>query len=478
VSAFDYINDSIARRTQRIDSGSAIATNAFGYNLRSELASARMGTNAYGYAYDAIGNRLAVTNNAEAFTYTANALNQYTNILRVSAPPREDIPAYDLDGNLTNYNGWTFAWDAENRLSSAEQVGTAVPAVRFAYDYMSRRVQKIVGASTNTFQYDDWSMIQETTGSQTNSYVYGLDLSGSVQGAGTIGGLLSASLNGTQAFYFYDANGNVSDLTDCNGNSLAHYEFDPYGNATVSTGSLASANPFRFSTKHQDDETGLYYYSRRFYDAETGRWLNRDPIEEDGGLLLYGFVGNNPVSSVDPNGEAIGWDCCACAAALVGKLGGTLAGCAYGCYEVKSIFYPWSTCLNECIEIQFSSAELLKQFKGNPAEWIGAAACVSCGVKSIKNLIQPCNPTQKTALQATVNLACKQSGKMACNPTQDVPTLKANMAKNLACAAAREAINATCFKGGDTGHQQAAANALKAASICAALIAAKGGSLP
>ena len=146
VSAFDYINDSIARRTQRIDSGSAIATNAFGYNLRSELASARMGTNAYGYAYDAIGNRLAVTNNAEAFTYTANALNQYTNILRVSAPPREDIPAYDLDGNLTNYNGWTFAWDAENRLSSAEQVGTAVPAVRFAYDYMSRRVQKIVGS--------------------------------------------------------------------------------------------------------------------------------------------------------------------------------------------------------------------------------------------------------------------------------------------------------------------------------------------
>ncbi len=125
VSAFDYINDALARRTQRIDSGSATATNAFGYNPRSELTSAVMGTNAYGDAYDPIGNRTAATNNAEVLTYLASALNQYTNITAGSVV----VPRYDLDGNLTNYNGWSFAWDAENRLISAEQVGTAVPAV-------------------------------------------------------------------------------------------------------------------------------------------------------------------------------------------------------------------------------------------------------------------------------------------------------------------------------------------------------------
>jgi RHS repeat-associated protein len=298
VSAFDYINDAIGRRTQRIDSGSATATNAFGYNPRSELTSAAMGTNAYGYAYDPIGNRTAATNNAEALTYSANALNQYTNITAGTV----QVPQYDLDGNLTNYNGWSFAWDGENRMVWAANGSTVVSN---QYDYMSRRVAKTVGSTTHQFLYDGWAMIQETTGTQTNSYVYGLDLSGSMQGAGTIGGLLSASLNGTQAYYFYDANGNVSDLVATNGASLAHYEFDPYGNATVSTVSLVAVNPFRFSTKYTDDETGLYYYGYRFLSTEMGRWVNRDPITEGGGLNLNCFVNNNSLANVDANGLLI-----------------------------------------------------------------------------------------------------------------------------------------------------------------------------
>jgi RHS repeat-associated protein len=313
IGSFAYANDELTRRVSRIDTASSSqpVTNLFGYNPRSELASVRMGTNAYGYAFDPIGNRQLASANALTNRYTANALNQYTNILRVSAPPREDIPAYDLDGNLTNYNGWSFAWDAENRLTSAEQVGTAVPAVRFAYDYLSRRYQKIAGTTTNTFLYDGWAMIQERqhtpTHTLTNSYVYGLDLSGSIQGAGTIGGLLSAVLTkneepGTKnlVFYFYDANGNVSDLLTTNGTSLAHYEFDPYGNATVSSGSLASSNPFRFSTKYTDDETGMCYYGYRY--LWDGRWINRDPLGEKGGVNVYAYVGGDPVNNVDPLG--------------------------------------------------------------------------------------------------------------------------------------------------------------------------------
>jgi YD repeat-containing protein len=226
ISRFDYENDAIGRRTQRIDSGSATATNAFGYNPRSELSSARMGTNSYGYLYDAIGNRTAATNNAEVLTYLASALNQYTNITAGSVV----VPRYDLDGNLTNYNGWTFAWDGENRMVLASNGATVVSN---SYDYMSRRVAKTVNGSARQFLYDGWAMVQESAGAQTNSYVYGLDLSGSIQGAGTIGGLLSANLNGMQAFYFFDANGNVSDLVASHGTNLAHYEFDPYGNATA-----------------------------------------------------------------------------------------------------------------------------------------------------------------------------------------------------------------------------------------------------
>jgi RHS repeat-associated protein len=62
---------------------------------------------------------------------------------------------------------------------------------------------------------------------------------------------------------------------------------------------MADQFPFRFSTKQFDAETGFYYYGYRFYSPELGRWLSRDPVEEQGGLNLYGFVGNDPVDRWD-----------------------------------------------------------------------------------------------------------------------------------------------------------------------------------
>ena len=65
---------------------------------------------------------------------------------------------------------------------------------------------------------------------------------------------------------------------------------------------MAKANAFRFSTKYQDDETDLLYYGYRYYNASTGRWLSRDPLEEDGGMNLYCFVSNLPLSAIDACG--------------------------------------------------------------------------------------------------------------------------------------------------------------------------------
>jgi RHS repeat-associated protein len=293
VSAFDYINDALARRTQRIDAGSATATNAFGYNLRSELASARMGTNAYGYAYDAIGNRLAVTNNAEAFTYTANALNQYTNSTAGSVV----MPRYDLDGNLTNYNGWSFAWDGENRLIKTVNGSTVVSN---QYDYMSRRVAKTVGSTTHQFLYDDWNLARETTSTGlTNVYVWGMDLSGSLQGEGGIGGLLAVVRNGQTYHPVADANGNITDYVATNGAVVAHYEFDAFGNTVAQSGALADAFAYRFSTKYTDVETGLVCYGFRYYSPELGRWVSREPIGETWCRNLYSFVDNQVPMAVD-----------------------------------------------------------------------------------------------------------------------------------------------------------------------------------
>jgi RHS repeat-associated protein len=303
-STFVYTNDALARRTRRVDNMGV--TNEFGYNGRSELTAAQMGTNRYGYIYDPIGNRTVSTNNAEVLTYLANGLNQYTNI----ADGVTNRPTYDLDGNMLACGGWTFAWDGENRLLAASNGTTSVS---FGYDHMGRRFRKIVAGATtttNTFLHDGWAMVREIRGGTTNAYVYGPDLSGSMQGAGTIGGLLFGAFGGTatvsSAFYAYDANGNVTTLIDTNGALVASYTYDPYGNTIAATGVLAAVNPFQFSTKYLDGETGLYYYGYRHYSPSLGRWLSRDPIGEAGGLPLYGFVGNAPVGQIDPFGLSVG----------------------------------------------------------------------------------------------------------------------------------------------------------------------------
>jgi len=95
----------------------------------------------------------------------------------------------------------------------------------------------------------------------------------------------------------------VSEVIDGSGNIAAHYEYDPFGNAVVATGSSVASNPWRFSTKPVDAETGYSYYGYRYYSPVDGRWVNRDPIEEKGGVNLYGFVANNPVTNIDKLGE-------------------------------------------------------------------------------------------------------------------------------------------------------------------------------
>ena len=164
-------------------------------------------------------------------------------------------------------------------------------------------------ADTVLFVYDGWNLIEELdeAGATTASYVHGLDLSQSLQGAGGIGGILARIDHGASKshIYFYDANGNVGQLVDsADGGIVAAYEYAPFGGLTSSMGSYAEVNPFRFSTKYADDVAELYYYGYRYYSPVLGRWVSRDPIGEEGGLNLYGFVGNEPVDSVDPYGNA------------------------------------------------------------------------------------------------------------------------------------------------------------------------------
>lgn len=197
-------------------------------------------------------------------------------------------------------------------------IETILPAasrkrIDYRYDYLGRRVRKTVqtwnGSAYVTsvdrkFIYDGWNLLTErdaTTLSVVANYVWGLDLSKTLQDGGGVGGLLAVlEPNGTTHLTAYDGNGNVAALVNkTTGAITAAYEYDAFGQTIRATGAMSATNPFRFSTKYTDAETGLLYYGRRYYEPKLGRWLGRDPIEEKGGLHLYGFVGNNGVNRFD-----------------------------------------------------------------------------------------------------------------------------------------------------------------------------------
>ncbi|MEM9445232.1 MAG: RHS repeat-associated core domain-containing protein [Verrucomicrobiota bacterium] len=147
-----------------------------------------------------------------------------------------------------------------------------------------------------------------TTTLAERKHLWGLDLSETEQGAGGVGGLLmTEETTGVHAgthYFTYDGNGNVMNTVHSDGTVTATYEYDPFGKLVSQSGTYAPENPFCFSTKHYNHETKLSYYGYRFYHADLGRWINRDPIEEEGGMNLYGFVFNNAKSFYDVLGEA------------------------------------------------------------------------------------------------------------------------------------------------------------------------------
>ncbi len=246
-----------------------------------------------------------------------------TNIGSAFVAQTPEVLGYDADGNLTNDGRWIFTWDAENRLTKIESRASAPTAskrrLEFTYDAEWRRIQKIVYTNngsgyvaqyTNRFVYDGWKLLAVLDGGNNllQSFVWGTDLSGSLHGVGGVGGLLAVTdyRSGTAGTYFaaYDGNGNVVALVRAaDGSAAARYEYGPFGEFLRATGPMAKANPLRWSTKYQDDETGLVYYGWRYYSPSLGRWISRDPLGEAGGLNLYAAMRNDPADVIDSDGR-------------------------------------------------------------------------------------------------------------------------------------------------------------------------------
>ena len=304
------------------------------HNSCPDLVGTIAGANIFMYAYDGIGSHVLHGVNLVTNRMKYDALNQRVSVLGALAPPRE--LSYAADGGLANDGRFAYAYDAEDRLVSATSLAPTGGAVRVRneYDWRSRRVAKCVDrydadaeawrpAERHDFAWDNWNIVHETVstfaGAATNvtevQYFWGPDLSGTLDGAGGVGGLLAVSFNGSFYFPVYDNNGNVMKYVDESGDVVASYIYDDFGRIIAQAGPLADTFAFGFSTKYLDRETDMVAYQRRFYRPDWGCWLNRDPIAEENGDSLYGlilnqkdkvdcpnlysFIENNPLSQID-----------------------------------------------------------------------------------------------------------------------------------------------------------------------------------
>lgn len=250
------------------------------------------------YLYDQIGNRTSATENNVTTSYTSNLVNQYTQVA-------SQVPTYDADGNMLTYNGWTYTWNGENRLTAAESSNTRL---EFSYDYMGRRLEKkVYDADTLTshrkFVYDGYKLIAEFDALAADALV--ASHLWQPESAGLDVPLMRIADN-TETYYIVNGNKNVIALKDSSGADVSTYNYTPFG--TLENPADGDENPFRFRSEYHDDETELVYYNYRYYSPQLGRWTKRDPIEEEGGMNVYQMLNNNAINKLDYLG--MDDDCC------------------------------------------------------------------------------------------------------------------------------------------------------------------------
>ncbi len=293
ISRFDYTYDASGRRTSitTLD-----GTYSYDYDPLDQLTDVTYPDGRIvEYVYDAVGNRIAVIDDAVATSYTTNNINQYTNVGEITY-------TCDADGNLqAKTEGGittTYTYDVENRLVG---VSTPTDTWTYTYDVFGNRISSSHNSVTTQYVvdpigYGDVAAEYDNAGSLIATYDHGF-------------GLLSRTdALGASAYYTFDVIGSTSELTDANGTILNTYAYDPFG---ISLSKLESIpNPFQYVGEYgaMHENHGLEFMRARFYEATTGRFITGDPLGiATGDVNFYRYVHNNPLNSIDPKGLDL-WD--------------------------------------------------------------------------------------------------------------------------------------------------------------------------
>lgn len=252
------------------------------------------------YCYDLGFNNDYVDYDGNILDFTANDLNQYTNV-------GQQALDYDLNGNLISGGLYTYTYDYNNRLVEVNKTGVGC-VLKYYYDPMGRRV-KIEKPGVTV--YEIWSgnkVIErrENDGQGTEIYQY-------VYGRG-IDNILMIVNDTDEVYLLKDDKNSTGMVIDGNGNQVEKYIYDEYGKTLVYNNNdelidnTMCGNVSFFCGRDYDSDCKIYYNRSRYYCPSLGRFLNRDPIGINGGINIYAYANNNPVNLSDPFGtEPTNW---------------------------------------------------------------------------------------------------------------------------------------------------------------------------
>ena len=307
-------------RTYERYGGTSASGDAFEYDKARRLTVAWMGStdvtapssNSYTkkveYTLDDDGNRSSVKvtpygQSATTTSYTDNNLNQYTKVGGTSR-------SHDKNGNLTDDGTNTYEYDYKNQIVRVKQSSTTI--AEYKYDALGRRVEKDDQTNVERYIYSADETIQVFDGSDVfvRSFVFGavIDEVLMLEQADVLDyDSDTNTTESTRSYYHRNALGSVMEITDANEAVAVSYRYDPYGAVTITRNSTTQStdplgNPWMYTGRFTDEETGLYYYRARYYSPETGRFLQRDPLGYAPGANLYSYVKVAPTRLVDPYG--------------------------------------------------------------------------------------------------------------------------------------------------------------------------------
>ena len=206
---------------------------------------------------------------------------------------------YDNNGNLIEKTNKStlevtqYTYDAENRLIQIDKPGMTAT---YRYDGLGRRIEKNVNGAITRYVYDKEDIISEFNGSNSlvAKYTHGVEIDEP----------LVMERGGASYFYQRDGLGSVTEMTNTSGTAEQTYVCDSFGQIVSQSGSIV--NPYTYTGREFDSESGLYYYRARYYDASIGRFLQTDPVP--GAIAIpqslnpYPYVQNNPLNFIDPFG--------------------------------------------------------------------------------------------------------------------------------------------------------------------------------